>query len=228
MTEDYNYVLGKKYGFPSQVQVLNDVTKLLPDDTWLTQLEVKSVPKGKEPRRELLLRGESVNAGRLVSLLEESKVFVDAAPRSPTTKIQPGPGEIFDLGAQLAPTPAPPPIQLASAPTDAPPPAASAPPAATTPPPAPPTVPAAPAVALPTPVPVPAPAVAAPPHAFGPPPPQPAAPPGMTVPRDIPPPPGSVSPPSANAPPMTMVNGQLVNSGAIPAAAPRPIEKSQP
>ncbi len=115
MTDDYNYVLGRKYGFASQVQVLDDVTKLLPDDTWLTQLEVKSTSKGKELRRELLLRGESANAGRLVSLLEESKVFIDAAPRSPTTKIQPGPGEIFDLGAQLAPTPAPPPVQLASA-----------------------------------------------------------------------------------------------------------------
>ena len=67
------------------------MTKLLPDDTWLTQLEVKSTPKGKEPHREILLRGESANAGRLVSLLEESKLFEQAAPRSPTTKIQPGP-----------------------------------------------------------------------------------------------------------------------------------------
>ena len=100
------------------MQVLNDVTKLLPDDTWITQLEVKSAPKGKEPRRELMLRGESANAGRLVSLLEESKVFVDAAPRSPTTKIQPGPGEIFDLGAQVAPMPSPLPLQLASTPVE--------------------------------------------------------------------------------------------------------------
>jgi len=227
MTEDYNYVLGKKYGFASQVQVLNDVTKLLPDDTWLTQLEVKNVSKGKEPRRELLLRGESANAGRLVSLLEESKAFVDAAPRSPTTKIQPGPGEIFDLGAQLAPTPAPPPVQLASASVDASPAAAApntapAPAAAAVPPPS--TAPAATPAASPLPI---APAVAPPtavaappeiPHAFGPPPPQ----------RDIAPPPGPVSPPSASAPPPTVVNGQAVNSGAIPGTAPRPVEKAQP
>mgnify|MGYP000070294539 CR=1 FL=1 len=37
----------RKYGFPSLVQVLDDVTKLLPDDTWLTQLEVRSTAKGK-------------------------------------------------------------------------------------------------------------------------------------------------------------------------------------
>jgi len=235
MTGDYNYVLGKKYGFPSQVQVLDDVTKLLPDDTWLTQLEVKSAPRGKEPRRELLLRGESANAGRLVSLLEESKVFVEAAPRSPTTKIQPGPGEIFDLGAQLAPTPPPAPLQLASseaappaAPSAAPAaPAASQPGAGASAP-----VPAAagpapsPSTAQPTPPPLAPPAPV--PPAFVPIPQQPVAPPGMTVPRDMPPPPGSVAPPSANAPPTAIVNGQQVTSGAIPTAPPRPAEQGQP
>jgi hypothetical protein len=97
------------------LQSLEDVTKLLPDDTWLTQFEIKSTAKGKEPHREILVRGESANAGRLISLLEESKLFEQAAPRSPTTKIQPGPGEIFDLGAQLKPLPPPEPLQFATA-----------------------------------------------------------------------------------------------------------------
>ena len=106
------------------------MTKLLPDDTWLTQLEVKNAAKGKEARREIVVRGESANAGRLISLFEESKLFNETAPRSPTTKIQPGPGEIFDLGAQLKPLPPPPLVQLATAGSEAPPPAASAAPAA--------------------------------------------------------------------------------------------------
>jgi general secretion pathway protein L len=227
VTGDFNYVLGKKYGFPSQVQVLDDVTKLLPDDTWLTQLEVKSAPKGKEPRRELLLRGESVNAGRLVSLLEDSKVFVEAAPRSPTTKIQPGPGEIFDLGAQLAPTPPPPPLQFASTAPDA----ANAPPA-----PAADGAPAAPVAAPATPAPAPdtaaapvSPVVApatpnagAPAANSAPPPPQqPTAPPGMFVPGNIPPQPGSVAPPSGPSAPTVTVNGQTVVSGAVPASTPQ-------
>jgi general secretion pathway protein L len=114
-TGDYNFALGKKYAFPSTVQLLDDVTRILPDDTWLTQFDVKSVPKGKEPRRDILLRGESGNAGRLVSALEDSKMFGEAAPRSPTTKIQPGPGEVFDLGAQVKPLPPPEMIQLVSA-----------------------------------------------------------------------------------------------------------------
>jgi len=74
---------------------------------------MKTTARGKDPRREILLRGESANAGRLISLLEESKLFEQAAPRSPTMKIQPGPGEIFDLGAQLKPLPPPQPAQVA-------------------------------------------------------------------------------------------------------------------
>ena len=108
LTGDYNFALSKKYAYPSALQSVEDVTKILPDDTWLTQLEMKSSTKGKETKRELMVRGESANAGRLVSLFEESKLFGETAPRSPTTKIQPGPGEIFDLGAQLKPLPPPP------------------------------------------------------------------------------------------------------------------------
>jgi len=116
-TGEYNFALERKYAFPGTVQVLDDVTHLLPDDTWLTQLEIRSV-RGKDGQRELTLRGESANAGRLVSLLEDSKLFTQAAPRSPTTKIQPGPGEIFDVGAQLKPAamPQPAPLDLAAPP----------------------------------------------------------------------------------------------------------------
>jgi general secretion pathway protein L len=103
---EYNFALERKYAFPGAVQVLDDVTRILPDDTWLTQFELHAA-RGKDGQRELALRGESANAGRLVSLLEDSQFFTQAAPRSPTTKIQPGPGEIFDVGAQLKPLPKP-------------------------------------------------------------------------------------------------------------------------
>jgi len=123
---DYNAALMRKYAFPSPVQVIDDVARLLPDDTWLTQFELKSVARGKDTQREVLLRGETANAGRLVGVFEESQLFTQAAPRSPTTKIQPGPGEIFDLGAQLKPLSAPPAIALAAA-DKAPTPAATTP-----------------------------------------------------------------------------------------------------
>ncbi|HSQ79646.1 MAG TPA: pilus assembly protein PilM [Casimicrobiaceae bacterium] len=103
---DYNFALLRKYAYPGTVQVLDDVTRILPDDTWLTQLEFHT-GRGKEATRDIVLRGESANAGRLVALLQDSKLFTQAAPRSPTTKIQPGPGEIFDVGAQVVPSRAP-------------------------------------------------------------------------------------------------------------------------
>ena len=100
---DYNFALERKYSYPSAFRIVDEVSRVLPDDTWLTQFEMKSIAKGKEPQREILVRGETANAGRLVQLFEESTLFAQTAPRSPTTKIQPGPGEIFDLGAQLKP-----------------------------------------------------------------------------------------------------------------------------
>jgi len=131
---EFNYPLARKYAYPPTVQVLDDVTRLLPDDTWLTQMELKTTTKGKDTQRELFLRGESANGGKLISLLEESKLVEQAALRSSTTKLQPGPGEVFDLGAQLKPTAAPAIVAAPAAPTDAPPaPAAPAPPAGAAP-----------------------------------------------------------------------------------------------
>ena len=115
---DFNFALERKYSFPGAIVVLEDVSRALPDDTWLTTFEMRSVgPRGKDQQRELSLRGESGNAGRLVSLLEESGRLTGAAPRSPTTKIQPGPGEIFDIGAKVKPVtpPATQPLVIASA-----------------------------------------------------------------------------------------------------------------
>jgi general secretion pathway protein L len=116
MQSDYNYVLAKKYAFPSVVHILDEVTRVLPDDTWITQLELKTGGRGKDAQRDLYLRGESGNAGKLIALLEDSKRVELVAPRSPTTKIQGSSGEIFDLGARLRALPAPTPIALADLP----------------------------------------------------------------------------------------------------------------
>ena len=125
---DYNFALERKYAFPGTLQVLDDVTRILPDDTWLTQLEIHAM-RGKDAQREVTLRGESANAGRLVSLLEDSKLFTQSAPRSPTTKIQPGPGEIFDVSAHVKPQPTPPLLPMdMTAPPPAPVPPRPAPP----------------------------------------------------------------------------------------------------
>ncbi|HEV3241500.1 MAG TPA: PilN domain-containing protein [Casimicrobiaceae bacterium] len=129
---EYNYVLAKKYAYPSMVQVLDEVTRALPDDTWLTQLDVKTSGHGKDILREVYLRGESANAGKLISMLEDTKLVEQAAQRSPTTKVQGGPGEVFDLGARVRALPPPAAASLTANATPLPavPPRAAAPPAA--------------------------------------------------------------------------------------------------
>lgn len=158
---DYNFVLDRKYAWPPVVRVLDTITSVLPDDTWITQFEVRTLPKGRERDRELVIRGESGNAGKLIPILEESGVVAQVAPRSPVTKIQPGPGEIFDLGAQVKPVAKPEPVSLLAL-ADAAPPAPQAP----APPSAPATAPA-PAAASPAAAPAPAASTPAPPQAKG-------------------------------------------------------------
>ena len=121
MQNDYNYILAKKYAYPSVVHVIDEITRVLPDDTWLTQLELKTGGRGKETQRDVYLRGESANAGKLISLLEDSKLVELVTPRSPTTKIQGSSGEIFDLGARVRALAPPQPIAMtASMPVAAP------------------------------------------------------------------------------------------------------------
>src|SRR6185436_21066531 len=57
LTGDYNFALAKKYAYPSALQSVEDLSRLLPDDTWLTQLEVKNTAKGKDAKREIVVRG---------------------------------------------------------------------------------------------------------------------------------------------------------------------------
>ena len=216
---DFNFALERKYAFPATVQVLEDVTRILPDDTWLTQLELRSV-RGKEGQRELTLRGESANAGRLVSLLEESRLFAQTAPRSPTTKIQPGPGEIFDVGAQLKPLPAPEKAPLDMTARPAAPPAPQRPAAATSQA----TVPAAPAPETPA-APAPETPAAPAPSAPG------AMPQPGAAPAAIPPAGAPVGPTGAtrsSTPPPSAAGGGAAAAAAARAAGPRRIAPGRP
>lgn len=193
---DYNFAIERKYAFPSALQAVDAVSKLLPDDTWLTQFDLKTTAKGKEIQRELLVRGETLNAGRLVQLMEESQLFTQSGQRGPTTKIQPGPGEIFDLGAQLKPRALPPPLAVLAADAGA----TGAPPATGTPP-----APPPPAAAPATPV---MPAPSAPPVA-----------PAATA-----TPPAGAPAPAATANPAPPVPSPA--KGNAPASAPAPAPRS--
>ena len=111
----YNFVLARKFAYPPTVQVVEELSRLFPDDTWLAQLDIRTTGRGKELQRDIQMRGDTANAGRLISILEGSTLITDAAPRSPTLKLQPGPGEAFDLGARVKPLAPPATVALSSA-----------------------------------------------------------------------------------------------------------------
>jgi hypothetical protein len=51
LQSDYNYALARKYMYPGTCHILDDITRVLPDDTWLSQLELKTTQKGKDTAR---------------------------------------------------------------------------------------------------------------------------------------------------------------------------------
>jgi general secretion pathway protein L len=136
---DYNFLLGKKHGSPMALAYLEDVTRLLPDNTWIQQFDLKQVAK----TREVQITGETVSSSRLIEILEQSQLLKNAAPRGSFTrgavpgterfmiaaevkpKALPEPQSVLDAGAPPAqpraapPQPAPPPQPAAPPPVPA-------------------------------------------------------------------------------------------------------------
>lgn len=145
---DYNFLLAKKHGTPPVLAYLEEATRLLPDNTWLQQLDIKSGAKA----RELQISGETPSSSRLIEVLEQSALLKNAAPRGTVTRgSQPG-MERFVIAAEtqtrplpearkvteivnLVPPPVTPPAPRAAAPAQPAPPSA-APAAKGSPPPA--------------------------------------------------------------------------------------------
>lgn len=196
LVADYDFVPERKEAYPSTVHILDEITKLLPDDTWLTQMEVKNTTGSKEMRREVFLRGESAHASRLVTSLEESGLVTQAAPRSPITAIRGSSGtegEMFDIGAQIKRLPAPERVAVVTEGKVA----------------APPGPPPAPAKPVPPPV---VPAVTPPPSSA-------AATPAGNVPSAPSPPPATPAAPAAKAAPPT-APAPAAAAKTAPASAP--------
>jgi len=127
---DYNFVMARKQGTWPVLAYVEEVTRLLPDNTWVQQLDVKSVGKG----REVQVTGETASSSRLIEVLEQSTLLQNAASRGTVTRgSQPG-AERFVIAAESKPRQPPPPrpvLEIADAlPAAAPPPPAAAAPGA--------------------------------------------------------------------------------------------------
>jgi len=91
--EQIGFLENKRKNTLSSVELLNEITKLIPDDTWLTRLLIKN--------DELQIQGESSNASALIQIVESSERFTQAQFRSPVTQNNVSRKDKFNLSARL-------------------------------------------------------------------------------------------------------------------------------
>jgi general secretion pathway protein L len=77
---------------PLLVKILAEVTKILPDNTWLVEFELHG--------REVRIRGYSAAASSLIALFDNSRLFTNAQFRAPSMQGQNG-AERFDLSFEV-------------------------------------------------------------------------------------------------------------------------------
>ncbi len=127
LVADYNFLLTRKHANPPALAYVEEMSRLLPDQTWVSQLDLRN--SGKV--RELQIQGESTSSSKLIELLEQSTLVQNAAPRGVVTRgMMPG-TERFLIAAEAKAVPLPEkqiasslPVPVAPAPTPAAPPAA--------------------------------------------------------------------------------------------------------
>ena len=85
----------RKQTSPSSVMVLEEVSRVLPDTTYITELRVEG--------DKVQLLGLTQDAPSLIRLLEQSPQFARATFFAPTTRSQSDPGERFHIEAHITP-----------------------------------------------------------------------------------------------------------------------------
>ncbi|MCE9550770.1 MAG: PilN domain-containing protein [Betaproteobacteria bacterium] len=98
LAAEYNFMLDKKQAVPPLVILLEELSRLLPDDTWVQQLNLKG--------KELQIQGETGSSSKLIALIESTRILHDANFRSPLTKGNMPNSERYHLVAEIKTVPA--------------------------------------------------------------------------------------------------------------------------
>lgn len=83
----------KKLTFPHRVDLLRELTTILPDDTWVERLQIRG--------DALQINGQSAKASALIGIIEASKLFNGAGFSSPVTTDPRSGKERFMLSARI-------------------------------------------------------------------------------------------------------------------------------
>ena len=96
---EYNLPLARKHGAPLVIQVMEDLTKRLPDDTWATSFEIKSTPTLKT--REVIVQGETGSGGKILQLFQESPLLKDPVLKAAMVRMTNPSSERFHIAGEL-------------------------------------------------------------------------------------------------------------------------------
>ena len=83
---EYNFPTEHKLATPAKVALLEEVTRILPDNTWLQQLEIHGM--------EITMQGNTGSSAKLIGLFEQSALLENANFKSPLVKVQGGRGPV--------------------------------------------------------------------------------------------------------------------------------------
>ena len=95
MTPDATSWFGKRSERATSLQILATITRILPDDTFLTDFALRD--------RQMTLSGRSASAPRLITGLSSDPAIRNTAFAAPVTRIEGATMDIFSIKAEIAP-----------------------------------------------------------------------------------------------------------------------------
>ena len=87
------FLVEKKQAMPMTLEIINELTRILPDDTWINRLSIKG--------QEVQIQGQSAAASALIPLIESSDKLRNPRFRSPVTRMPRTNSERFHLSAEV-------------------------------------------------------------------------------------------------------------------------------
>ena len=110
---DYNFLLAKKHGQYPALAYVEEISRLLPDNTWVAELQIKNTGK----TREIQIQGETNSSSKLIETMEQSTLMQNAMTRGTVTRGSVPGTERFMISLEARPRPMPESLALADIPT---------------------------------------------------------------------------------------------------------------
>lgn len=93
MAEASRFLVEKKRAETMAVQLVDEVSRILPDHTWVSRLDISAI--------ELQIQGQSEASSSLIAIVEASPYFENASFRSPVVQVQGTDADRFHLSADI-------------------------------------------------------------------------------------------------------------------------------